>query len=55
MSLWDVLTLEGALAGEAGWPISFTVEVWTRTQGPTVTLLVDLQGQDEGEPTWLRP
>lgn len=39
--------------GVLSWPISLG-EVWARTRGPTVTLLVDLEGQDDGGPTWQR-
>lgn len=65
LSLWDVLTelrecsiicayRSGLGWGVLSWPISLMVEVWARTRGPPVTLLVDLEGQDDGGPTWQR-
>lgn len=47
------VTLVGG--GGPSWPISLVVEVWTRTRGPIFTLLLDLKGQVEEKPTWLRP
>ena len=57
LSLQDVFASEVTLVGGGGpsWPISLVVEVWTRTEGPIFTLVLDLEGQDEEKPTWLRP
>lgn len=37
------------------WPVFLMMKVWTRPPGPMVTLLVDLEEQDERESIWMRP